>query len=64
MRLDNSQAIAAALAPYVALAGEPETINRLFDTYSGIDSSDIQQMANKYFDISRSTVVTLCYPGK
>jgi len=64
LRLDNSQAIAAALAPYVALAGEPETVNRLFDTYAGIDPSDIQHMANKYFDISRSTIVTLCYPGK
>jgi len=64
LRLDNSQAIAAALAPYVALAGEPETVNRLFDTYAGIDPSDVQHMANKYFDISRSTIVTLCHAGK
>jgi zinc protease len=64
LRLDNSQAIAAALAPYVALAGEPETINRLFDTYAEIEPADIQYMANKYFDVSRSTSVTLCYPEK
>jgi zinc protease len=64
LRLDNSQAIAAALAPYVALAGEPETINRLFDTYDGIEPADIQFMANKYFDLSRSTIVTLRYPEK
>src|SRR5262249_45906621 len=60
LSLDNSQAIAATLAPYVALTGEPERINRLFDTYSRIDPGDIQGIANKYFDTSRRTIVTLC----
>jgi zinc protease len=59
MSLDNSQAIAAALAPYVVLTGEPESINRLFETYARIDTGDIQGMANKYFDTSRMTTVTL-----
>jgi zinc protease len=61
LSLDNSQAIAAALAPYVALTGEPDSINRLFDTYSRIDRGDIQGMANKYFDASRRTIVTLSH---
>ena len=61
LSLDNSQAIAAGVAPYVALAGDPETLNRLFDTYSRIDGGDIQGMANKYFDASRRTIVTLCH---
>jgi zinc protease len=59
LSLDNSQAIAAALAPYVALTGEPESINRLFETYARIDTGDIQGIANKYFDTSRMTTVTL-----
>src|SRR5262249_9914320 len=48
LNLDNSQAVAATLAPYIALTGAPESINRLFDTYGRIDPSDIQGMANKY----------------
>lgn len=59
LSLDNSQAIAATLAPYVALTGEPESINRLFDTYARLDAGDIQGIANKYFDTSRRTIVTL-----
>jgi len=59
LSLDNSQAVAATLAPYIALTGEPESINRLFDTYGRIDPSDIQGMSNKYFDASQRTVVTL-----
>jgi len=62
--LDNSQAIAAALAPYVALTGEPESINRLFDTYARVDASDIQGLANKYFDAGRRTIVTLAHDRK
>lgn len=64
LSLDNSQAIAATLAPYVALTGEPESINRLFDTYARLDASDIQGMANKYFDPSRRTIVTLRHEEK
>jgi zinc protease len=62
LSLDNSQAIAEALAPYAALTGEPESINRVFDTYARIDAGDIQGIANKYFDASRRTIVTLSHP--
>jgi zinc protease len=61
LSLDNSQAIAAALAPYVALTGDPESINRLFDTYARIDTGDIQGFANKYYDASRRTTVMLSH---
>ncbi|HKV40377.1 MAG TPA: pitrilysin family protein [Blastocatellia bacterium] len=61
LSLDNSQAIAARLAPYVALTRDPETINRLYEVYAAVTPDDIQQMANKYFHAGRRTVATLSY---
>ena len=58
LSLDNSEAIAANLAPYIALKRTPETLNKLYDLYASITPQDIQQMAKKYFvETSRTTVV-------
>ena len=57
--MDNSQAIASTVAPYVSLRRTPETINKLFDVYASITPEDIQQMAGKYFVEKQRTVVTL-----
>ncbi|HEX5732769.1 MAG TPA: pitrilysin family protein [Blastocatellia bacterium] len=59
LAMDNSQAIASTLAPYVSLRRTPETINKLFDIYASITPEDIQQMAGKYFVEKQRTVVTL-----
>ena len=64
LSMDNSQAIAATLAPYVALRRTPETINKLFDVYASITPEDIQQMAGKYFVEKQRTVVTLANKEK
>jgi zinc protease len=59
LSLDNSQAIAAALAPFIALRRTPETINKIYDIYSSITPDDLQQMANRYFVPRYRTIVTL-----
>jgi len=59
LSLDNSESIAANLAPYVALRRTPETINRLYEMYSQITAEDLRSMAIKYFVESGRTIVTL-----
>jgi zinc protease len=57
--LDNSEAIAATLARYVALRRTPETINRLYQVYDSITPEDIRAVARKYFVDDSRTIVTL-----
>ena len=61
LSLDDSQAIASNIAPFVGLRRSPETISRLFDVYASITPEDIRQMAGKYFVESHRTVVTLSH---
>ncbi|MFY9574739.1 MAG: pitrilysin family protein, partial [Blastocatellia bacterium] len=59
--LDNSEALAAALAPYIALRRTPETINKVYDLYASVTPEDIQMMAKKYFVEKHRTMVTLSH---
>lgn len=59
LSLNNSQAIAVGLAPYIALRRTPETINQLFTLYGAVTPEDVQAMAKKYFESTQRTVVTL-----
>ena len=64
LSLDNSEAIAANLAPYISLKRTPETLNKLYDLYASITPQDIQQMAKKYFVDSKRTTAVLAYKEK
>ena len=57
--LDNSEAIADTLAPYMALRRTPETINKLYTLYDEVTVEDIQRVARKYFQENSRTIVTL-----
>lgn len=59
LSLDSSEAIAATLAPYIALRGTPETINKLYALYDRITPEDIRAAAAKYFVDRNRTIVTL-----
>jgi len=59
LSLDNSEAIAANLAPYIALKRTPETLNKLYDLYASVTPQDIQAMAKKYFVENKRTTVVL-----
>jgi zinc protease len=64
LSLDNSEAIAANLAPYISLKRTPETLNKLYDLYASITPQDIQEMAKKYFVESKRTTVLLAHKEK
>lgn len=55
----SAGAIAGFLAPYIALAGTPQTVDKMFGLYQQITPKDIQESAKKYFTADNRTVVTL-----
>jgi len=55
----SAGSIAGFLAPYVALTGSPNTVNKVFSLYNQITPRDIQENAKKYFTAENRTVVTL-----
>jgi zinc protease len=64
LELNNTQSIAAILAPYISLRRTPETINKLYAVYDSITPEDIQAIAKKYFVADQRTIVTLAYKEK
>ncbi len=60
--MNNSEAIAGALAYAVALRRTPETLNRLYAMYEQITPEDLREVARKYFVEKGRTVVTLSGP--
>jgi zinc protease len=64
MAMNSNDAIANALAPYIALERTPETLNRLFDTYQKVTPEDIRDAARKYFREQSRTIVTLATKGQ
>ena len=59
--MDNSEAIASALVPYVSKTRDPETINRVYKIYDNITASDIQKNADKYLTDKGLVVVSLSH---
>ncbi|MFN0101129.1 MAG: M16 family metallopeptidase [Bryobacteraceae bacterium] len=62
LSMDNTEAIAGALAYAVALRRSPETLNRLYAMYEQITPEDLREVARKYFVENGRTVVTLSGP--
>ncbi|HEY0079891.1 MAG TPA: pitrilysin family protein [Pyrinomonadaceae bacterium] len=59
LSMNSSQAIAAALAPYIALRRTPEAIDRVYALYEQITPEDIRAAAARYFQERNRTIVTL-----
>src|SRR5690606_27788391 len=59
--LDNSAAIASALASYVAATREVETINEVYARYDALTPADVQAVADEYFTDDRMIVTTLSH---
>ncbi len=57
--MDNSEAIAAALAGYVARNRDPETVNRVYGLYETVTAEGIKEKANQYFIDKGLVVVTV-----
>ena len=60
----SAGAIAGFLAPYLALAGTPATVDRLFALYQQIAPKDILEAAKRYFHPENRTVVALEHKPK
>lgn len=59
LSMNSSDAIADALAPYIALRRTPETLNKLYQLYESITPEDIRNTAARYFADNNRTIVTL-----
>ncbi len=63
MGLDNADAIARSITHYVAMTGDPESVNKVYSLYDSVTPEDIMMVANKYFGTSNRTVVLLTMEG-
>ncbi len=59
LRMNSSEAIAGALAPYISLRRTPDTIDKVFALYDSITPEDVRAVAAKYFVDQHRTIVTL-----
>jgi zinc protease len=57
--MNSSEAIAGALASYIALRRTPETINKVFALADAVTPEDIRAAARRYFIDNNRTIVTL-----
>ena len=60
--MGTTDGVAGALAFYINLAGDPGTLNKLFDLYDRVSPQSVQNAARKFFREANSTTVTLA-PG-
>ena len=64
LQMDNTESVAQILASFLELNPDPETINRLYNTYDSITPEDIMRLAKKYFSPERRTLAGLAHkPG-
>jgi zinc protease len=59
LRMNSSEAIAGALAPYISLRRTPMTIDKLFALYESVTPEDVRAAAQRYFVEKNRTIVTL-----
>jgi zinc protease len=59
LSMDRSEAVAAALAPYIGLRRTPETVDRIFARYAEAAPADLERVAKWCFTPQSRTVVTL-----
>ncbi len=59
MGMDSPTSIAEALAGYVWVTGDPESINKAYEMYEKITPNDIMEVAKKYYVSSGLTIATI-----
>lgn len=59
LRMQSSDAIAATLAPFVALKRTPDTLNLFYDQLASLTPDDVKAAAAKYLVDNNRTTVTL-----
>ena len=56
MRLDNADHVAGSISQFIAVANDPESVNRLYALYDNITPKDIMTTVKKYFVTTNRTV--------
>ncbi len=64
LSLNNTEAVASAVARFLRAESSPATIDRLYELYARISPEDIQRVAGKYFTAKNRTIVTLTGASK
>jgi zinc protease len=59
MSIDNPSTIANSLSTFVTLAGDPESLNRLYALYEKVTVNDLKAAAAQYYVPSGLTVATI-----
>lgn len=59
MRIDSPDAIAATLANYIWITGDPESLNRTYANYEKVTAQDLMRVANKYLTENQLTISTI-----
>ncbi|NUN69187.1 MAG: insulinase family protein [Bacteroidetes bacterium] len=59
MSIDNPSTIANSLCTFVTLAGDPESLNRLYALYEKVTVADLKAAASKYYVPSGMTIATI-----
>ncbi len=59
MRIDNPGAVANTICHYIALTGDPETLNRVYAFYDKITAEDLKRIAATYFTSTGLTIATI-----
>jgi zinc protease len=63
MSLDNADAVARSICHFVAMTGNPESVNRVHHLYDKVTKEDLMKVANKYFGDNNRTIVLLTQEG-
>ncbi|MCK5452871.1 MAG: insulinase family protein, partial [Calditrichia bacterium] len=59
MQIDNPDQIAGTLCHYIALTGDPGTINRVYQQYDKVSVNDIKDITRKFFIPTGLTISTI-----
>jgi zinc protease len=57
--LDSTNAVARALGVFLELTGDPQSLNRTYETYEQVTPEDVQRVAEQFFTPANRTVITL-----
>lgn len=64
MGTDSPDAIANAISTYVWLTGDPESLNKNFETFNNVTVADMKRVAAKYLNNSGLTIGTISSEDK
>ncbi len=59
MNMNTANAVGNTLSHYIALTGNPQTVNRVYELYESVTPDAMIEVARKYFRPETQTIVTL-----